>query len=43
MSAEICIEKDEVSLYRAAAQRFAHLARQTVERKGRFCVALAGG
>jgi 6-phosphogluconolactonase len=43
MSAEICIEKDEVSLYRAAAQRFAQLARQTVERKGRFCVALAGG
>jgi 6-phosphogluconolactonase len=43
MNPDIFIEQDEVSLYRAAAERFARLAQQVVDRKGRFCVALAGG
>lgn len=43
MTMEICIEQDRDSLYRAAAERFVRLAQQVVEKKGRFCVSLAGG
>lgn len=43
MNPEICIERDQASLNRAAAERFVRYAGQVVEKRGRFCVALAGG
>lgn len=43
MNPEICIEMDQASLNRAAAERFVRYAGNVVEKRGRFCVALAGG
>lgn len=43
MSPEVSIQPDPATLYQTAARRFARLARQAVEQKGSFTVALAGG
>lgn len=43
MEAEIIVTPDAEALTRKAAQRFSDLAREAVEHRGRFSVALSGG